>query len=215
MRIAIIGSGNVGGALAGTFNRSGHQVLLAARDLEKTRRVAQETGAQAAESAAAAAGSAEIVVLAVPYGALSEVAREIRDDVRDKVVIDLTNPGPQTGDGRSAAEQLADELPEAHVAKALNTLFGAFMAQPDLREQRVDALFATDSDTARGVLAELLTTLGFRAIHAGGLETARQMEAMAWLNIQLQMRYEGDWTSTFVLLGAPEGAVVDLAGDRR
>jgi hypothetical protein len=46
------------------------------------------------------------------------------------------------------------------------------------------------------------------------LSSARQMEAMAWLNIQLQLRYGGDWKSTFVLIGAPEEAVRETAGSR-
>jgi 8-hydroxy-5-deazaflavin:NADPH oxidoreductase len=98
------------------------------------------------------------------------------------------------------------------VAKAFNTLFGSLMAQPDLQGRTVDALFATDSDEARPKVTDLLSSLGFRALDAGNLSSARQMEAMAWLNIQLQLRYGGDWKSTFVLVGAPEDAVRETAG---
>ncbi|HUG47208.1 MAG TPA: NAD(P)-binding domain-containing protein [Candidatus Limnocylindria bacterium] len=207
MKVAIIGTGNVGQALGSTLVRAGHDVTFAARDAAKARQVAQQLGAAAAHEPAKAAAQAEVTILAVPYGALANVADEIRDSVAGKVVIDPTNPGPATEGGSSAAEWLAEKLPEAHVAKALNTLFGSFMAQPDLQERTVDALFATNSDLARSKVAELLGSLGFRPLDVGNLDSARQMEAMAWLNIQLQMRYSGNWNSTFVLVGAPEAAI--------
>lgn len=214
MRIAVIGTGNVGQALGSSLLRAGHEVTFAARDADKTRQVARQLGAKAADRPAQAVASAEVVVLAVPYDALPDAAGEIREQAAGKVVIDPTNPGPATGGGPSAAEQLAERLPGTHVAKALNTLFGTFMAQPDLHGRKVDALFATDSDEARSKVAELLSSLGFRPVDIGGLQSARQMEAMAWLNIQLQMRHGGDWSSTFVLVGAPEAAVREVAASR-
>lgn len=215
MRVAVIGTGNVGSALAATLRRAGHDVILSARDAQKTASVADELGASTAPTPGDAVRQSDVAILAVPFDALMDVAEQIRPAAADKVIIDLTNPGPATEGGPSAAEQLADRLPGAHVAKAFNTLFGAFMAQPDLRHQRVDALFATDSELAREVLGELLASLGFRPVHAGELHAARAMEAMAWLNIQLQMRHGGDWSSTFVLLGAPEGAVAEPVASRR
>jgi 8-hydroxy-5-deazaflavin:NADPH oxidoreductase len=211
MQVAVIGTGTVGSALAGSLRQAGHEVVLAARDVHKTRQVAAEVGARAAEAPAEAVAGAEVAVLAVPFAELGDLAAQIRQAAEGKVVIDLTNPGPATEGGRSAAEQLAQDLPGAHVAKAFNTLFGSYMANPQLQGERVDALFATDSDEARGVLGQLLSSLGFRPLHVGGLEAARQMEAMAWLNIQLQLRYGGDWSSTFVLLGAPGAAIIEPA----
>ena len=214
MRIALIGTGNVGQALGSSLVREGHSVTFAARNRDKTRQVAQQLGAQAADEPAKAVRDADVVVLAVPYDALSDVAQSIGNEAAGKVVIDPTNPGPSTEGGPSAAEQLAERLPGAHVAKAFNTLFGAFMARPDLQGRRVDALFATDSDEARARIIDLLTSLGFRALDAGDLRSARAMEAMGWLNIQLQLRHGGDWSSTFVLVGAPEAAVREMAASR-
>ena len=214
MKIALIGTGNVGQALGSSLIREGHEVTFAARDVDKTRQVARQLGAQAADRPAQAAASADVVVLAVPYDALLDAADEIREQATGKVVVDVTNPGPATEGGPSAAERLAERLPDTHVAKAFNTLFGSLMGKPDLKGREVDALFATDSDEARTKLAELLGSLGFRPIDVGSLQAARQMEAMAWLNIQLQMRYDGDWSSTFVLLGAPQAAVREMAASR-
>jgi NADPH-dependent F420 reductase len=212
MKVAIIGTGNVGRALGGTIARAGHEVTLAARDADKTREVAREVGATAAETAAQAAEGADVVILAVPYAALPEVAEELGVQAAGTVVIDVTNPlkpdysGLATDGGPSAAEQLAERLPEARVAKAFNTLFGSIQADPDAAGTTADALYATNDDEARRTIARLIASLGFRPVDAGSLDAARQMEALAWLNMRMQMQYGGDWRSTFVLVGAPDGA---------
>lgn len=207
MKVAVIGTGNVGQALGGSIRRAGHEVVFAGRDAEKTTQVANAFGAQAAKTASEAASGAEVIILAVPFGALEEVAAEIAGPAAGKVVIDVTNPGPATEGGPSGAEQLAERLPDARVVKAFNTLFGSFMADPDQLATRVDALFATSDGEAREKVVELIASLGLRPVDAGPLDAARQMEAMAWLNIQLQLRHGGDWRSTFVLIGAPEAAI--------
>jgi predicted dinucleotide-binding enzyme len=212
MKVTIIGTGNVGKALGGTIARAGHEVTLAARDAGKTRAVAAELGASAAETPAKAVDGADVVVLAVPYAALPEVAGEIAPGTVGKVVVDVSNPlkpdysGLAVEGGPSAAEQLAEQLPQARVAKAFNTLFGSLQADPSAQGTTVDALYATDDDEARRTLAHLITSLGFRPIDTGSLEAARQMEALAWLNMRMQMQFGGDWRSTFVLVGAPAKA---------
>jgi predicted dinucleotide-binding enzyme len=212
MKVAIIGTGNVGKALGGTAKRAGHAVTLAARDAEKTRTVAEELGTHAAETPAEAADQADVIILAVPFGALADVAAEIADGAQGKVVVDATNPlkpdysGLATDGGPSGAEQLAEKLPGARVAKAFNTLFGSLQADPQALGTKLDAPYATDDAEARRELARLIDSLGFRPVDTGSLQAARQMEALAWLNMQLQMKFGGDWRSAFVLVGAPEAA---------
>ena len=68
MKIAIIGAGNVGKALAGSFERAGHDVTVSSAHPDTARAVAEQTGARAAASNRDAVRDAEVVVLAVPYG---------------------------------------------------------------------------------------------------------------------------------------------------
>lgn len=217
MKLAIIGTGTVGRALGTSLGRAGHDVTFAARDAEKTRLVAAELGARAAASAADAAQAADVIVLAVPYGALGAVAGEIRDRVAGKVVVDVTNPikadysGPALATG-SGAERLAELLPEARVVKAFNTLFATIQADPGTLDTPLDALYATDDATAGATLAGLLRSIGFRPVHVGALAAARELEALAWLNIRLQMTTGGDWRSSFVLVGAPVAAIAEPLG---
>jgi predicted dinucleotide-binding enzyme len=70
----------------------------------------------------------------------------------------------------------------------------------------VDAFFATDDEQARATVAELISSLGFRPVYGGGLARAHELEALAWLNMQIQMANDGDWRSTYTLVAAPEGA---------
>jgi hypothetical protein len=213
MNVAIIGTGNVGKALAERLVQGGHRVILAARDEIKARRVASEVGASSAATASQAVRDAQVVILAVPFGAIDEVAEEIRLHVAGRIVVDATNPlkadytGLATEGGPSAAEQLAARLPDAKVVKAFNTLFASIQQDPDVLGQAADVLFATDDDEARVVLGSLVASMGFRAVDAGPLEAARELESLAWLNISLQLRHGADWRSTFVLVGAPPASV--------
>lgn len=210
MKVTMIGSGNIGQSLGGALVGAGHELILAARDQAETADVAAKLGATAAASVVEAADTADVIVLAVPYTALEEVATGIRDHVSGKVVIDVTNPMGQAPVGTSAAQQLAGWLPGAQVVKAFNTTFAGLLANPTAHGQTLDALYATDSAAAAATVAELIRSIGFRPVFAGGLAIAAQMEAMAGLNIQLQIATKGDWRSSFVLVGAPQGALEGL-----
>jgi NADPH-dependent F420 reductase len=218
VKIAVIGTGNVGTALGGSFVKAGHDVTLAGRDAEKTKKVATELGASAAESAAEATSGADVIVLAIPYGETDALAQDIGTEAAGKVIVDVTNPvtpdysGLATAGGPSGAERVAQLFRGARVAKAFNTVFATLQANPKAHGTPLDALIATDDDEARRKVAELASSIGFRPIDLGSLAAASEMEALAWLNIRLQMQKNGDWRSSFVLVGAPEAAV---AADER
>jgi predicted dinucleotide-binding enzyme len=214
MKIAVIGTGNVGKALGGSLARAGHDVTFAARDEAKTREIAAELGAASSPTAEAAARDAEVIVLAVPYGAMPAVAREIASAAKGKVVIDVSNPlksdysGLATEGGPSGAERLAEPLIDAHVVKAFNTLFASVQADPAALGSTVDALYATDDDEARTAITAIAESVGFRPIYVGPLTAARELEALAWLNIRLQMLTNGSWNTAFVALNPPEAATM-------
>jgi 8-hydroxy-5-deazaflavin:NADPH oxidoreductase len=211
MKVAIIGAGNVGKGLGGSLVRAGHEVTLVGRDISAVGEAANAIGARTG-TAADAVPAADVVVIAVPYGAVAEVTREIAGAVAGKVVVDATNP--LTADysglatvGTSAAEQIAAALPDAKVAKAFNTTFAGVDADPGGAGVTVDALFATDDADARASVAALASSIGFRPVWVGPLAAARELEAMAWLNIRLQMLTNGAWNTSYVLVGAPAAAL--------
>ena len=134
--IAIIGTGNVGNAIGSSAARAGYDVVFTGRDADKARTVAAAAGARTAATAREAVAGADIVVLAVPYTAIAEIAAEIAPVAAGKIVIDPTNPlkpdysGLSTGGDTSAAEELARLLPESKVVKAFNTVFAGNAAEP-------------------------------------------------------------------------------------
>jgi len=209
MNIAIIGAGNVGRALATSALRAGHSVTVSSARGDSAATVARETGARAAASNREAAAGADVVVFAVPYGAVWDVLDEIGPALAGKVVVDATNPlkpdnsGLAT-EGTSGAEQIQAKVPEARIVKAFNTAFAARQADPTIAGVKVDGFVAADDDDARGVVLALVESIGFHPIDAGPLQMARALEALAFLGISLQVRHGWSWQSGWKLVG-PEG----------
>jgi NADPH-dependent F420 reductase len=206
MQIAIVGSGNVGKALASSFTRAGHSVTLTASNPDNARAAAAQTGAQAADSNQQAIGAAEVVVLAVQYPAVDAVLAEAGDALDGKVLIDTTNrvdpadPGSVL-DGTSAAEQIQARVPGAKVVKAFNTALAARQADPVVEGVALDGYLAGDDDQAKQTVAELVGSIGFRPVDVGPLVMARALEALALLNIMLQIRNNWPWQAGFKLVG--------------
>ena len=204
MNIAIIGAGNVGQALAGSLTRAGHRVTVSARTAESAGRAAAGTDAAAANPNL----DADVVVIAVPFGGAEEVARELAESVRGKIVVDATNPLGASGElltegGPSAAERLQRWLPGVRVVKAFNTVFASNQSEPRVDSLAADGFVAGDDESARATVLEIVRSIGLRPIDVGPLRRARQLEALAFLNITLNMTHRWSWNSAWKLLGAP------------
>ncbi len=210
MDIAIIGTGNVGSALAGAFIRAGHDVTIAGRDTEKTRRVASAVGATPVSTGRDAAAAGQVVVLAIPFESAASVASEIADVVGGKVIVDVSNPFNATFDGLisdtglSAAEQIQAWLPDARVVKAFNTVLASRQADPTAEGEPVDAFVASDDRAAAELVLELAGSIGMRQVAPLPLSNARYLEGLAFLNIGLNKANGGSWQSSWRLVGAPE-----------
>lgn len=206
MKIAIIGAGNVGKALSGSFVRAGHDVTISSQHPDNARAAAAESGAKAAATNAEAIPDADVVVLAVPYGVLAEVVDELGDALNGKVVVDATNPlRPDyqglAVEGTSAAEQVQARVKGAKVVKAFNTALAARQADPVVDGTALDGYVAGDDEQAKATVLELARSIGFHPIDAGPLELARALEAMALLNIMLQIRNGWTWQTGWKLVG--------------
>jgi 8-hydroxy-5-deazaflavin:NADPH oxidoreductase len=211
MDIAIIGAGNVGKAITGSASRAGHAVTLSSSSGDSAIAAAQEFGARAAASNREAVEGAQVVVLAVPYTAVEQVLGEVGDQLAGKVVVDATNPlkpdysGLAFDGGTSGAEEIQRAVPQARVVKAFNTAFAARQADPNVAGGlRVDGYAASDDQEAKDQVLGLLADIGFNPVDAGGLQMARYLEGMAWLNISLQMKNGWSWQASWKLVG-PQG----------
>jgi predicted dinucleotide-binding enzyme len=188
MTTAMIGVGNVGGALARHLVRGGEPVVLAARDESAAAALAAELGSLAsAASVPKAIEAADVVVLAVWFDALKEVITDYGDLLDGKVVADPSNPLGVNADGtmfrtlpegQSQGSLVAAMLPAgAHYVKALGTLAAGSLAESANRAPRRAVLFyATDDDRAAAVIERLITVAGFDPVRAGGLSDAVRIE---------------------------------------
>jgi predicted dinucleotide-binding enzyme len=202
MDIAIIGAGNVGKALAGSFKRAGHEVTISAGTPEHAAEAATAVGARAAASNAEAVLGAELVVLAVPVTALDAIAEELGSELAGKVVVDVSNrPTPDpAGASTSVAEELQAHLPNSSVVKAFNTAFASRQANPVVAGIPADGFVAADDAAAKQTVLAAVESIGFRPVDAGSLAAARTLEGMAWLNISRNLA-GGTWQDAWVLVG--------------
>ena len=209
MKVAIIGAGNVGTALATSIARAGHDVIITSRDPEDAATAAAGSGARVAQTNAAAAAEADVVIPAVSFTDLAEVAAEIEEQSAGKAVVDVTNRirfganGPEMDTTSSNAEALAALLPKSRVVKAFNTLFATKQVDPVAEGVQLDGFVAGDDASSKAKVLELVRSIGLRPVDVGPLVRARQLEALAFLNMALNIVNDGSWQSGWKLVGAP------------
>jgi len=193
MKIGIIGSGNVGGALGNIWGKNGHEIMFSSRNPEKIRPLAEAIGKNACFGLPAeAARFGDVVVLAVPWGQ-AESALHSAGPLNGKILIDCTNPlkpdysGLAVGGATSAAEEVARLAPGASVVKAFHTTFAALM-QSDSRMfggTNPTGFYCGDDAAAKKVVADLIKETGLEPLDVGPLSYARYLEPMAMLMINL------------------------------
>ena len=206
MKVAIIGAGSVGTALAGSAVKAGHEVTVTAQSAASAKATAAQTGARAVPDTRAAVSDAELVILAIPYSAIDDVLVAAGDALDDKIIVDVTNPvspdlAGRLTEGTSAAAQIAEKLPNAQVFKAFNTLFASRMADPNVDGTFVDGFVAGADGEAKQKLLGFIGSLGLRPIDAGPLALAAALEDLALLNIGLNARQGWAWQSGWKLVG--------------
>lgn len=209
MHIAIIGSGNVGKALAKSSVKAGHKVTMTATSAGKATEAAKATGAHAARSNEEAVRDADLVIVAVPYDKLGEVFRGLGTAVDGKVVVDATNhinvQNPEEVlNGLSNAEEIQKRHPKVRVVKAFNYSFAARMAEPTVNGTRLDGFVAGDDQSAKDKVLEFVGSIGYRPIDAGPLVMARALEGMGLLIVMLQIKHSWPWQNGWKLVGPPE-----------
>lgn len=183
MKIGMIGSGNVGSALGQTWARAGHPVMFSSRHLEDDKRLATDIGANArAGTPREAAEFGDVLVFAVPYGALPELGEALRDSIKGKVVIDACNPFPRR-DGeiaerareKGAGLMSAELLPGARIVRAFNAVGADRMAQAHEEPGRVGMPIAGDDEEALDIASTLIREIGYEPVRIGGLEMGKYL----------------------------------------
>jgi len=205
MKIGIIGTGNIGGALARLWMAHGHEVVLGVRDEQKVAAVRGAfPGAAVALTADATAGT-EVVTLALPWPAVEPVLARM-GPLAGKVLIDTNNPlkadlsGLEALGGRSAAEVIQQLHPEARVVKAFNTVGASYLGHARVGDADAGGFYCGNDKDAKAVVAELVGQTGLVPVDCGPLRNARYLEAMAMLWIDMAFGHRRGERFAFALL---------------
>jgi 8-hydroxy-5-deazaflavin:NADPH oxidoreductase len=204
MNVTIIGAGNMGRGIGTRFIAGGHKVTFVDANPETAQKAAAELNASAADLSAPLG---DVVVLAVWYGTNIEIAKQLGDKLAGKIVVDIANPLNATYDGlatapdSSSAEDLAKALVAgAKVVKAFNTTYAGTLLAGEVAGQKLDVFIAGDDADAKAKVVKLVEDGGMRAIDAGPLHRARQIEGMQLLHITLQGTLGTNWGSALKIL---------------
>lgn len=209
MKIGLLGSGNVGVALAKGFLAEGHRVYLATRepDGERGAELRKEVPEATVADFGQVAETVQLAVLCVSWGGAEDAVQLAGvDNLRGKVVIDTSNPlgpapagvGLTLGLDESAGERVQRWLPESRVVKCFNTIGAAYMYKPDFPEPPTMFIAGNDAD-AKVQTSELAEAFGWEVLDVGDITAARQLEPMAVLWINHTMR-TGDGHHAFKFL---------------
>ena len=183
MKIAVIGAGRVGEALGMALRPKGHDIVYGVPAPERS----QEPNAK---SVAEAISKSDVIILATPWSVAESIVCEHAWSLANKILIDATNPlnpnasGLAVGFDTSGAEMLQSQAPEARVFKAFNSVGADVLANPRFPEGRAAMFVAGPEGAEKTKVMELVTEVGFDAVDAGPLKSARLLEPMAILCIQ-------------------------------
>jgi len=180
MRIAVIGTGKVGGTLGSRWRAAGHDVVFGSRSGSGA-----GPGGAPVRSTADALADAEVVVLAVPAGAVGDVITANAAALGGKVVIDAVNRMGQPEVNSQAA--IAAAAPTARYVRAFNTLGWENFADPP---PGADLFFAADP-AAREVTEELIRAIGLGPQFVGGPDAARTVDGVLPLWFSLVQQHGG------------------------
>jgi 8-hydroxy-5-deazaflavin:NADPH oxidoreductase len=211
LTLLIVGTGNVGCALAKRFARTSHHVLLGSRNQETGELAAAPLGVRGGETTSFVA-EADVIFLAVPFVNLAETLSGL-GNIDGKIIVDCTNPLTSDymqltiGHSDSAGETCQRLAPRSKVVKAFNAIF-AEVVSANLSYGGIapQVFLAGDDAESKQLVAGLVREIGYDAVDTGGMECARYLEPLAELIIQLAYNQGRGTLFTPVILAADEAA---------
>ena len=185
LKMGIIGTGHIGGALAALWVNAGHEVLMSSRHPQELQALAHSLGPKAhVGTPAEAARFGEVVLISVPYGALPQVSRDLKNELAGKIVLDTGNPYPER-DGAMAVEARrkgtgvasAEYLPGVRLVRAFNAInSGDLRSEAHRKGAPIAIPLAGEDHEALQVAEQLVKDAGFAPVVVGPLAKAREFD---------------------------------------
>jgi 8-hydroxy-5-deazaflavin:NADPH oxidoreductase len=195
------GTGDQGKGLARRFALAGHEVIIGSRRAERAAQAAAELGGGRVRGAenAVAAGTADLVIIAVPWDGHKATLESLRDELAGKIVVDCVNPVGFDKQGAyrlpveegSAAQQAAAVLSGSRVVAAFHHVSAVLLLASDVDNMELDVLVLGDDREATDIVRALAGRIpGMRGVYAGRLRNAAQVEALTANLISINRRYK-------------------------
>jgi predicted dinucleotide-binding enzyme len=206
MDITIIGTGNMARGIATRALAGDNAVTLLGHETADAPTLAADLNGDVATGTVGDPISGELVVLAIPYEAIGDVLGRYSGQLDGKTVVDITNPvdfsdfTPLNVEAGSAAQEIAAKVPAANVVKAFNTTFAGTLVEGKVAGEQLDVLIASDDDRAKASVTQLVESGGLRAVDAGPLARAHELEALGYLHMSLQESLGTGFGSTVKVL---------------
>lgn len=196
MNIAIIGAGNVGGALAAQWHKAGHQVIIGTRDSQspKVQKVLEVTPDITVASIEEAVHASDVVLISTPPTAIFDLIAQM-GDVTGKVIIDATNAVRQKPEPYATVYHALVDKTNAESVKCFNSTGFENMHNPIYQGQGIDMFMAGDSAKAKEMAAQLAKDAGFGACwDFGGTDKVALLEqfALSWINLAIMQGHGRD-----------------------
>jgi len=185
LKIGVIGSGRIGGTLGELWVKAGYPVMFSSLDLAHDKELAARLGPLAsAGTAAQAAAFGDVVLVSVPYSAVPQIARDVADSVKGKVILDTSNPIPsRDGDMANAVRAKGTGLASqeyfagARLVRAFNSVgFNSLRSESNRAGDKVAIPLAGDDAAALEVAKRLVVSAGFEPVVVGGLAKAKEFD---------------------------------------
>lgn len=185
MKIGIVGTGNIGGALATHWAKAGHELVISSRHPEELQELAKSLGPKVrVGTPSEAAKFGDIVVLSVPYKATPDVGRDLASVWKGKIVLDTGNPYPfrdgamaQDARKRGTGVTSKEFLPGVRLVRAFNAISEKNLKNDGNRKEGRWAIpLASDDAEALKVAERLVRDAGFDPVVVGGLARAREFD---------------------------------------
>jgi hypothetical protein len=194
LRIGIIGTGNIGGALARLWVEAGHEVMMSSRHPERLQPLALELGERArVGTPREAAEFGQVILLAVPYAATPQIGRDLAGELAGKVLLDAGNPrperdGPMAEEARELGAGLASQrfLPGVRLVRAFNAISAHNLrSQAHRSGEKLAIPLAADDEAALEVAARLVTDAGFDPVIVGPLAAAKRFDFASGISARM------------------------------
>jgi len=185
LKIGVIGTGKIGGALAELWAKAGHELLISSRHPEQLQPLARRLGPKVrAGTPREAAAFGQVILISVPYGALPQVGRDYAAALKGKVVLETGNPYPQRdGDMALAARAKgtgvasAEYLPGVRLVRAFTSVpHVALLSEAHRAGERIGVPLAADDQEALAVAVRLVRDAGFEPVVVGPLARAKDFD---------------------------------------